>query len=372
MILLSISIAQNVGTGNQIENSGTTNIIDNRTIIYRNEAMEWNLEDHYFGIIFQPDSLPADISDTTVEISVTSANDYVLPKETVPASAFFSIKCQHKFCKPVLVYIEHSSAEKSDLSFVVSSNSESPFQLLNGGKFVKRYGLIERNEFCCLGIVNFIQRCLQPEKNYYIALYTSLPVNYNWKIFIYIMEDSHSSRCHIEEDAKDSNLIRNTYTVATVTHTVDYFTMDITMNNDEISRGWQIPLDSKNPIKKSRKEIDKCQKVKKCPIDKCPKVKCREVPTPIQFEITLDVSKTSTLSHLVHKYEINDVDQDSNLRLRLIPPQTSTGKHIAINNELTILDEVSSLFSLLVSLYLNSNLKPSQVKYWLNRKYFIV
>jgi len=97
--------------------------------------MEWNCEDHNFTFTFQSNSLPTGTVESTVEISVTTGEDYVLPVLCVPVSSFLSIKCQHKFTKNVSVCIEHFSAETSDLSFVVSRSSHLPFQfeLLSGG-----------------------------------------------------------------------------------------------------------------------------------------------------------------------------------------------------------------------------------------------
>ena len=309
--VISIFIAQDFY---QIENSGTTiNFIDHSTIIYRNEFMEWNFEDHNFGMIFQPESLPANIANTTVEISVTCGKDYVLPKDTVPVSAFFSIECQHKFHKNVLVSVEHYAAEKCDLSFVISSNSQHPFQfeLLNGGEFIKRYGLIERKEFCIIGIVTRILTGRWPKMDYYFALYATPPLNYIWNIFVYIMEYSNTNKYRIKENTKDLDLIKNTHTCGTVTHNVDYFIIDISLNDDEVLHGWQLLQNNINPIKIQRRRIDEC----------------REVPPPATFKIKLDVSKTSsTLLDLAHNYKIEDIEQENSLTLNLIAPQKSTGK----------------------------------------------
>ena len=283
--------------------------------------MEWNFEDHNFGMIFQPESLPANIANTTVEISVTCGKDYVLPKDTVPVSAFFSIECQHKFHKSVLVSIEHYAAEKCDLSFVISSNSQPPFQfeLLNGGEFIKRYGLIERKQFCILGIVaRILLACQWPKMNYYFALYATPPLHYLWSIYIYIMKDYSTNKYLMEGITKKLDLIRNTYTFGTVTYNVDYFNMDISLNDDEVSDGWQLLQNNINPIRIQRRRIDECY----------------EVPVPATFKIKLDVSKTSsTLSDLEHNYKIDNVEQENSLTLNLIAPQKSTGK---CNNYLTL------------------------------------
>ena len=263
-------------------------------------------------MIFQSESLPTDTANITVEISVTSGEDYVLPELTVPVSMFFSIKCQHKFIKNVYVTMEHFSAETSDLSFVISSNPKPPFQfeLLSRGIFYERYGFIERNEFSILGIVTRIRTGRWPKMMYYFALYTSPPVDYKWTVFIYIMKDSATNRYRIKEDSKDSERTFNTHTVATVNHTLDEFSLDISLKDEEISHGWKLPLESINPIKIPRRRIDRCN--------------CG-VPTPANFKIMLDISRTNLLD-LLHCYIIAGVKQENSLTLALTAPQTSPGK----------------------------------------------
>ena len=267
--------------------------------------MEWKCEDHNFSISFQSESLPTGTYESIVEISVSSGEDYVLPVLTVPVSMFFSIKCQHKFQKNVLVSIEHFSAETSDLSFVVSSNPQPPFQfeLLSGGTFLQRYGLIERTEFSILGIVTRIRTGRWPLMLYYCALYTSLPVDYTWTVYIYITKDSATYKRRIKVDTNESKRTLNTFTVASVNHTIDYFTFDISMKAEEMLQGWQLPLEKINPIRIPRRRIDRC----------------RGVPTPANFNIIMDCSKINNSCKFVHGYKIADVDQENILTLVLSP-----------------------------------------------------
>ena len=300
-------MTQNVGIGNLMRTSSDTitSSLDDRKVIYRNDAMEWKCEDHKFGMIFQSESLPTGAHESIVEISVTPGEDYVLPMLTVPVSMFFSINCQHKFQKNVLVSIEHFSAETSDLSFVVSSNPQPPFhfELLRGGVFYERYGVTERTEFSILGIVmTRVRTGRWPRMIYYCALYTNNPEDYTWTVYIYITKDSATYRHRIKEDMKDSDTKLNTYTVATVNHTIDYFTLDVSMNDEEKLCGWKLPPYT-NPIRIQRRRIDRC----------------RGIPTAANFKIILDVSKTRNLSAFVHSYKIADVDQENILSLTLTP-----------------------------------------------------
>ena len=242
---------------------------------------------------------------------------------------FFAIKCQLKFHKNVWVSIEHFSAETSDLSFVVSSNQQPPFhfELLRGGEFnTKRCGKIERSEFSILGIVTRIRTGRWPRMLYYCALYTSLPVDYTWTVYIYITKDSATYRHRIKEDTKDSERTLNAYTVATANHTIDYFTLDISMKAEEMSQGWLLPPESINPIRIPRRRIDRY----------------RGVPTPANFKIILDVSKIRSSCKFVHGYKISDVDQENILSL-VLSPQVQSGKYMTVKN--VLLDYIHFSFS---------------------------
>ena len=274
--------------------------------------MVWKLEDHNFSMAFQAQSLPSGTNESLVEVSVTSGEDYVLPSLTVPVSMFFSINCRHKFYKNVLVSIEHFSAETSDLSFVISSNPQPPFQfeLLSGGRFCKeRHGKIERTEFCILAIVTRIRTGRWPRMLYYCALYTSLPVDYTWTVYIYITKDSATYKHRIKEDTNVSERTLNTYTLATVNHTTDYFIVDISLKDEEISHGWQLPLESINPIRIPRERIDGCY----------------DVPTPANFKIIADCLKVRDSNNFVHGYKLADIDQENILSL-VLSPQELPGK----------------------------------------------
>ena len=299
-------LAQDDHVCDQIGNSSATIYpSDNRNFIYHNNAMEWKCEDHNFSMIFQSDSLPTGTTESIVEISVTPGEDYLLPEPCIPVSSFFSINCQHKFHKNVSVSIEHCSAETSDLSFVVSCSSNPPFQfeLLGGGVFYKRYGIIERKEFSIFGIVTRIRTGRWPHMMYYCALYISPPDDFTWRVYIYIAKDSATNRNAIEKDPKNEMTKLEAYTVATANHTVDNFTLDISLNEEEIAQGWKLPGNI-NPITIPRRRIDRC----------------RGVPTPANFKIILDESKISSSSRFVHSYRIAEVNQENSLTLT-VPAQ---------------------------------------------------
>ena len=138
---------------------------------------------------------------------------------------------------------------------------------------------------------------------YYCALYTSRPVDNTWTVYIYITKDSATNRHLILEDTKHSDKVLNTYTIATVNHTIEYFTFDISMNVEEQLCGWLLPPGT-DSIRISRSRVDGC----------------RGVPTPASFKILLDVSESRNLCKFVHQYIIADVEQENILSLVLCPP----------------------------------------------------
>ena len=280
--------------------------MDNRKIIYRNNAMERIREEHNFNMKFQSESLMNTTEESKLEVVVTHNDDYVLPPMTVPVSAFFSIQSHHKFHKNVLVSIEHFSADTSNLDFAVSRSTRPPFrcELLSGGVFYKRHGEIETREFSIFAIVlSYIRRRRRPRLYYYCAFYTSPPVDYTWTVHIYIAKDSTTNRHCIKDDAKD--LEYNTHNVSIANPALDYFAFGITLSDEERSQGWYLPSDIKKPIRIKRRRIDNC----------------RGVPTPASFKILLDISKTTTkVCQLVHRYIIADVEEENSLTMTLSAP----------------------------------------------------
>ena len=271
--------------------------------------MEWIFEEHNFSMKFQSESLVNTIEESKLEVAVTQSDDYVLPPMTVPVSAFFSIKSQHKFHKNVLLRIEHFSADTSSLDFVVSHSTHPPFRfkLLSGGVFHKRHGEIERREFCIFGIIFSCMRCIRrPRLWYYCAFYTSPSVDNTWTVNIYIVKDSATNKYCIKENTKDYDL--NAHMLAIVNPTLEYFAIDITLSDEERSQGWYLPQGIKNTIKIERRRID----------NYC------GVPTPASFKILLDVSKTTKLCKLVHSYKMADVEEESTLTM-ILPHQKCFG-----------------------------------------------
>ena len=300
MYIYILGPAQDIGKGS----CNITTLLDEVKFIYSNDAMEWNWKEHNFSMTFQSESLPTGTNESIVEITVTSGEDYVLPELTKPVSMFFSIESQHNFKKNVLLSIEHFAAETSDLSFVISSNPQPPFQfeLLSGGEFnTKRYGKIERKEFCIVGAV--MTRILTgrwPNMLYYCALFTSLAEKYAWIVDIYITKNSATYKSLIEKEI-DKKL--NTHTVADVKHTLDDFELNVSMDKKNNLDGWQLAGDTSS-IRILRRRIDTCH----------------GIPPPANFKIIWDASKTKELSMFSQEYKIKGVDQENPLLLTLTPP----------------------------------------------------
>ena len=168
----------------------------------------------------------------------------------------------------------------------------------------RRFGMMDTRKFSILGAVTRMRTGKWPRMLYYCAFYTSSPVDYTWTVYIYITKDSATYKHRIKEDTKYSERTLNSYTVGSVNHTIDYFTLDISMNNEEKSSGWRLPPHTINPIKIPRRRIDNCH----------------GLPMPANFKIILDASKSRKLCNFIHGYKFAGMDQENLLMLCLSPP----------------------------------------------------
>ena len=82
---------------------------------------------HEFVMEFQRDSLPPNISRTNISISISLWGNFELPENTLPVSAFFTIKCPLELLKDACVKIKHCTRDVLNLKFAVSSDICPPW-----------------------------------------------------------------------------------------------------------------------------------------------------------------------------------------------------------------------------------------------------
>lgn len=128
---------------------GEENPFDTLSFDYKGGTEIWSWKDHGFEMKFQCDSLSPGVTKSSIKVSVSLMDDFMLPENTMPVSAFFTINCEHKFIKDVLLKIEHCAKNAFFLTFAKCSSTTPPynFELVKDGNFIGRYGKIQRRNF---------------------------------------------------------------------------------------------------------------------------------------------------------------------------------------------------------------------------------
>ena len=99
--------------------------------------------------------------DTTVAVTPLLSDQFEVPKGTVLVSAVYKIKVSKPLSKRVVIELQHcvdlrNTGQTGCLKFV-RAPLKSPYQfnIIDGGVFRigNRYGSIERDDFCAIGIV---------------------------------------------------------------------------------------------------------------------------------------------------------------------------------------------------------------------------
>ena len=98
---------------------------------------------------------------TTVAVTPLLSDRFEVPKGTVLVSAVYEIKVSKPLSKQVVIELQHcvdlrNTGQTGHLKFVRASlKSPYQFNIIDGGVFRirNRYGSIERDDFCAIGIV---------------------------------------------------------------------------------------------------------------------------------------------------------------------------------------------------------------------------
>ncbi|XP_019861688.1 PREDICTED: uncharacterized protein LOC109590207 [Amphimedon queenslandica] len=103
--------------------------------------------------------------DTEVAVTALAGGNFKVPKGTVLVSAVYVISVSKALLKPLVIELQHcvdlrNTSQTGCLKFVrapLKSPNAYQFSIVEGGSFSvgNRYGSIERDEFCALGIGHF-------------------------------------------------------------------------------------------------------------------------------------------------------------------------------------------------------------------------
>ena len=146
-----------------------TEVIAQQTFTLTQEAVDLKFEGYGFKLHVPECSLPAEVSETQLNVRVSLSGQFQLPSNSELVSAICWISSPHKFTKPITVEIQHCAALSSDkqceqLTFVHTkcTQKELPyvFEELVGGVFSRHssYGSVSLSHFSGLGIVRCILR----------------------------------------------------------------------------------------------------------------------------------------------------------------------------------------------------------------------
>ena len=124
--------------------------------VYEQSSIHYVWKGYGIELLFESHSLPSDISESIISISMVSSMECLFPGNSHLVSGLFQIDCQGKFDKPVTIKIQHCAVKRKliDLCFVTSSDQNSPykFQYVEGD-FDSNYGEIKVSSFSVYGII---------------------------------------------------------------------------------------------------------------------------------------------------------------------------------------------------------------------------
>ncbi|XP_019861802.1 PREDICTED: uncharacterized protein LOC109590326 [Amphimedon queenslandica] len=102
--------------------------------------------------------------DTEVAVTALAGGNFKVPKGTVLVSAVYAISVSKALLKPLVIELQHcvdlrNTSQTGCLKFVrapLKFPNAYQFSIVEGGSFSvgNRYGCIERDEFCALGIAH--------------------------------------------------------------------------------------------------------------------------------------------------------------------------------------------------------------------------
>ena len=144
-----------------------THVIAQKTFTVTQEAQNLQFQGYGFKLHVPKGSLPAEVSETKLNVQVSLSGQFQMPPDCELISAVYWVYCPHKFTKPLILEIQHcavlSSAQQcSQLSFVSTkcTQKELPyvFKVRDGGVFSDHssYGSLSLTHFSGVGIIQRI------------------------------------------------------------------------------------------------------------------------------------------------------------------------------------------------------------------------
>ena len=199
-----------------------TEVIAQKTFTLTQEEVDLNFEGYGFKLHVPEGSLPAEVTETQLNVQVSLSGPFQMPFNFKLLSAVYWISSPHKFMKPITVKIQHcatlsSNEQCSKLTFVCTkcTQKEGPymFKELVGGVFSPHssYGSLSLSQFCGIGIASTPSPELQPQQQqpqrqtteieqemggvveqHCAQLYTARQLVNEWKVIFVVTKDLQS------------------------------------------------------------------------------------------------------------------------------------------------------------------------------------
>ena len=141
-----------------------TEVVAQKIFTVTQEAVDLDFEDYGFKLHVPEDALPAEVSETQLDVQVSLSGHFQMPSDSRLISAVYWVSSPHKFTKPITVEIQHCATLTNDeqcshLTFVHSmcSQEKLPYMFMeqDGGVFTPHssYGILSLPHFSGLGVI---------------------------------------------------------------------------------------------------------------------------------------------------------------------------------------------------------------------------
>ena len=195
-------------------------VVAQKTFILTQEEVDLNFEGYGFKLHVPEGSLPAEVSETQLNVRVSLSGAFQIPSNSELLSAVYWISSSNKFAKPITVEIQHCAALPSDeqcskLTFIYTkcTQKELPyvFKELVGGVFSAHssYGSLSLSHFSGIAIAHRppleLQQQQQPQRQttqieqemgvveqYCAQLYNARQSVNEWKVIFVVTKDLES------------------------------------------------------------------------------------------------------------------------------------------------------------------------------------
>ena len=135
-------------------------VVDEIVIPITNKAEHYQWKGHGFSLEVPDNAVPEDISNCLINVKVSLASQFELPKGYQLISAIYWVRTPGSLKKPITLHLEHCASfnNPDQLHFIWASREHEsiPYKLkvVDGGTFTfaSKYGVLSTTHFCGTGV----------------------------------------------------------------------------------------------------------------------------------------------------------------------------------------------------------------------------